>query len=79
MEITNLQLFAIAVICLVVIIYYIWRSESVQRAEFDAKMRDQDAKQAAEDERWHRRMLHEADSYNESASMEPFCGEGKKP
>lgn len=79
MEVTNLQLFAIAVICLAVIIYYIWRSESVQRAEFDAKMRDQDAKQAEEDERWRRRMLHESDSYNEAASMEPFCGEGKKP
>lgn len=31
------------------------------------------------DEAWRRRKVYEADKANEAASMEPFCGEGKKP
>lgn len=126
MEITNLQLLAIALICLAAIIYYTWRSESVDRIAFLARERDAAKKQEERDadERERRRMVHEADSkpvsmervggidptiaaalvgarvqqatnaYNtdeyqrrlnagianqHSASMDPFCGEGKKP
>lgn len=43
-------------------------------------MRQQDGEQAAQDEAERRRVVHEADSYNEAcARMEPFYGEGKKP
>lgn len=79
MEITNLQLFAIAVICLAVIVYFIWHSESVERIAFLAREREAEKKQKERDDdaREHRRMVHEADS--KPVSMEPFCGEGRKP
>ena len=78
MKITNLQLLAIALICLAAIIYYTWRSESVDRIAFLARERDAAKKQEERDadERERRRMVHEVDS--RPASMEPFCGEGKK-
>lgn len=34
--------------------------------------------QAEIDEAWRRKVVYEADHYNESASMEPFFGKGKK-
>lgn len=40
-------------------------------------MSQPNGEQAEHDEAGHRRMVHEADS--KPASMEPFCGEGKKP
>ena len=38
-----------------------------------------DEQQVAEDLVYRNRVIYEADQYNEAASMEPFCGEGKKP
>lgn len=35
--------------------------------------------QAEIDEAWRRKVVYEADKYNQAASMEPFCGEGKTP
>lgn len=74
--ITGIALFAIIA---VLVTYLISRSKSVERVTRAAKAR-QDAAQAERDEAARRRMVHEADSYNEACSrMEPFCGEGKKP
>lgn len=38
-----------------------------------------DEQQVAEDLAYRNKEVYEADQYNEAASMEPFCGEGKKP
>lgn len=39
-----------------------------------------DEQQVAEDLAFRNKAVYEADSYNEQcSSMEPFCGEGKKP
>ena len=42
---------------------------------YNEKMRTQ----AEIDEAWRRKVVYEADKYNQAASMEPFCGERKKP
>lgn len=78
---SNLQLAFMALYAIAFIIYLIWRSESVDRVTFLAREREADKKQEERDNdaRERRRMHHEADAYNEAASMEPFCGEGKKP
>lgn len=81
MEITNLHLATLAIFAIAVVVYMMARSESVERVTRLAKERE-DEKAMAEreaDERARRRMVHEADSYNEAANMEPFCGEGDKP
>ena len=38
-----------------------------------------DEQQVAEDLAFRNRVIYEADNYNEAASMEPLCGEGKRP
>lgn len=78
---SNLQLAFMALCGIAAVIYLIWRSESVDRVTFLAREREATKKQEERDQdaRERRRMIHEADHYNESASMEPFCGEGKKP
>lgn len=81
MELSNLQLAFMALCGIAFVIYLIWRSESVDRVTFLAREREADKKQEERDNdaRERRRMIYEADRYNESASMEPFCGEGKRP
>lgn len=76
MEITGLQFFTLAAIGIAVVVYLIWRSEVVGRMTQGAKDWE-DEEKAMHDERDRRRMVHEADS--KPVSMEPFCGEGKKP
>lgn len=76
---TNLVFFVVAVVFLAFIIYAMCKAE-IEDKKLLEMMRADDAKQAEEDERQHRRMVHEADSYNDAcAGLEPFCGEGKKP
>lgn len=70
---TGIALFAIIA---VLVAYLISRSKSVDRITRDAQQREDEAK-AAKDEAERRRMAHEVDS--KPVSMEPFCGEGKKP
>ena len=90
MELSNLQLAFMELYGIAFVIYLIWRSESVDRVTFLAREREADKRQEERDNdaRERRRMIYEADekrnlmeadSYNEASSMEPFCGEGKKP
>ena len=82
MELSNLQLAFMALCGIAFVIYLIWRSESVDRVTFLAREREATKKQEERDRdaRERRRMVYEADRYNDQcSSMEPFCGEGKKP
>ena len=117
---TYLVFFVVAVVFLAFIIYVMCQAE-IEDKKLLEMMRADDAKQAEEDARERRRMVYEADSYNDAcnsmessnaerlksaialqqatnayntdeyrrwlgkgiqnqhtASMEPFCGEGKK-
>lgn len=47
-------------------------------ATLDAPEVKNDEAKIAEDVAYRNRVAYEADQYNESASMEPFCGKGKK-
>lgn len=76
MEITGLQFFTLAAIGIAVVVHLIWRSEVVERMRQGAKDWE-DEEKAEHDERERHRMVHEVDS--RPASMEPFCGGGKKP
>lgn len=48
-------------------------------ATLDSPKVKSDEQQVAEDLAFRNRAIYEADHYNESANMEPFCGDGKKP
>lgn len=65
--------FAILVAIIIGIIILLHVMEARRRINA-ANSQPQDDDQAKEDERQRRRMVHEADAYNEAASMEPFCG-----
>lgn len=78
---SNLQLAFMAQCGIAAVIYLIWRSESVDRVTFLAREREATKKQEERDQdaRERRRMVYEADRYNDQcSSMKPFCGEGKK-
>ena len=48
-------------------------------ATLDSPPLKSDEQQVAEDLAFRNKAVYEVDQYNEAASMEPFCGEGKKP
>ncbi len=70
---TGIALFAIIA---VLVAYIIRRSEDLDLAAAKAYA-DEEREKARKDEAERRRMVHEADS--KPVSMDPFCGEGKKP
>lgn len=82
MEASNLDLLAL-VLFVVVLAGILWIFEKTSEAgrnimaTLDSVKSDE--KQVAEGLAFRNRMIYEADQYNQAASMEPFCGEGKKP
>ena len=84
MEIISFESFALVCIFVALGAYLVWQQIKAAgrniEATLDSQPKDAVSGQAKEDETQRRRMVHEADSYNEACSrMEPFCGEGKKP
>lgn len=83
-EIVSFESFALVCIFVALGAYLVWQQvkEAGQRVQdiTDRRLishwKDELAKS---DEAERRRMVYEADQYNEAFSMEPFCGEGKKP
>lgn len=84
MGMSNLELFALVVLIVALAAgLEIWvRIDEAGKnimATLDAPEVKGDEAKIAEDVAYRNRMIYEADQYNEAASMEPFCGEGKKP
>lgn len=82
MEASNLDLLAL-VLFIVVLSGVLWIFEKTSEAgrnimaTLDSVKSDE--QQVAEDLAFRNRVIYEADNYNEAASMEPLCGEGKRP
>ena len=81
MGIISFESFALVCIFVALGAYLVWQQvkEAGRNIEATLEHQQEDAAngQAQEDESQRCRMVHEADSYNQAASMEPFCGEGK--
>lgn len=77
--------FIALVLFIVVLAGILWIFEKTSEAgrnimaTLDSPPLKSDEQQVAEDLAFRNRVIYEADQYNEAASMEPFCGEGKKP
>ena len=73
--ITGLQVFAlVAIIVAMAIVLNVMEA----RRRINSLPKPEDDDQAQEDVLYRRRMIYEADHYNEAASMEPFCGGAEK-
>lgn len=83
MGIISFESFALVCIFVALGAYLVWQQVKAAGRNIEATLKRQPedavSGHAQEDEAQRRRLVHEADSYNQAASMEPFCGEGKKP
>lgn len=81
MGIISFESFALVCIFVALGAYLVWQQVKEAgrniEATLDRKPEDAVSDQAQEDEAQRRRMVHEADSYNQAASMEPFCDDEK--
>ncbi|WP_443700182.1 hypothetical protein [Pseudomonas sp.] len=91
MGMSHFEFFAIIVFVMAVLGLATWRQikRTSERFKYDVEWYEEKRKaektkeelriKALQDERDRRRMIYEADAYNQASNMEPFCGEGKKP
>lgn len=82
MEASNLEFFALVVLGVALVAYLVWQQakhagEDLQQST-DERMTAK-AMQDAQERQEKRDAIQAADDYNQACSMEPFCGEGKKP
>lgn len=82
MGMTNFEFFAIVVFGMAILGALAWRQIKRTRDEAEARMESYEEaarRNAAKLKKYALDKAYAADRYNEAASMEPFCGEGKKP
>lgn len=86
MEMSHFEFFSIVVFVMTIFGALAWREIKIKRDEANARKDRYEEKarriaQTRKNEEEDARLakLYAADHYNEACSMEPFCGEGKKP